>query len=215
MFGVGCLNSFTNYVHHTYHLPQTDVVKWVAFIVSMAEIIILVKLMLDMAKILKNKQGDAPFCGRGGWLAMAKWWTIFMLFTSIVISVPTFNTLIHGTQLVMGHAMGATVGIDTLVLLGTASWLVVELRGSAVLPRIDAPMTKKMIWLISGSLAVMVIWLSVAGYVHGTSRYNGEATPHWVSGSRWLLPVVGSMLGAGLLVTTLRLLSMSRSQARA
>lgn len=215
LFGVGCLNSFTNYVHHTYHLPQTDVVKWVAFIVSMAEIIILVKLMLDMAKILKNKQGDAPFCGRGGWLAMAKWWTIFMLFTSIVISVPTFNTLIHGTQLVMGHAMGATVGIDTLVLLGTASWLVVELRGSAVLPRIDAPMTKKMIWLISGSLAVMVIWLSVAGYVHGTSRYNGEATPHWVSGSRWLLPVVGSMLGAGLLVTTLRLLSMSRSQARA
>jgi len=213
LFGVGCLNSFTNYVHHTYHLPQTETVKWVAFLVSMAEVIILVKLMLDMAKILKNKQGAAPFCGRGGWLAMAKWWTIFMLFTSIVISIPTFNTLIHGTQLVMGHAMGATVGIDTLVLLGTASWLVVELRGSSVLPRIDAPLTQKMIWLISGSLAVMVIWLSVAGYVHGTSRYNGEATPHWVSGSRWLLPVVGSMLGVGLLVTTVRLLSMSRPRA--
>ncbi len=33
LFGVGCLNSFTNYVHHTYHLPQTDTVKWVAFMI--------------------------------------------------------------------------------------------------------------------------------------------------------------------------------------
>ena len=215
LFGVGCLNSFTNYVHHTYHLPQTEIVKWVAFIVSMAEVIILVKLMLDMTKILKNRSGAGPFCGRGGWLGMAKWWTIGMLFTSIVISVPTFNTLIHGTQLVMGHAMGATVGIDTLVLLGTSSWLLVELRGSAILPRIDAPITKRTIWLISGSLAIMVIWLSVAGYVHGTSRYNGDATPHWVSGSRWLFPVVGSMLGVGLVIATVRLLSMSRSKSQA
>lgn len=213
LFGVGCLNSFTNYVHHTYHLPQTETVKWVAFLVSMAEVIILIKLMIDMGKILKGRKGSMPFCGRGGWLGMAKWWTIFMLFTSIVISVPTFNTLIHGTQLVMGHAMGATVGIDTLVLLGTASWLVVELRGSAVLPRMDAPVTKACIWLISGSLAVMVIWLSVAGFVHGSSRYYGETTPHWVSGSRWLLPVAGSLLGAGLVVATLRLLAMVRAKS--
>lgn len=212
LFGVGCLNSFTNYVHHTYHLPQTDVVKWVAFLVSMAEVIILLKLMLDMAKILKSRDGGAPFCGRAGWLGMAKWWTIGMLFSSIVISWPPFNTLIHGTQLVMGHAMGATVGIDTLVLLGTASWLVVELRGSSALPRINAGLTKKCIWLISGSLAVMVIWLSAAGYVHGSSRYNGESTPHWVSGSRWLLPVAGSLLGLGLVVATARLLSMVRSK---
>ena len=215
LFGVGCLNSFTNYVHHTYHLPQTDTVKWVAFLVSMAEVIILVKLMFDMGKMLKSRKGSTPFCGRGGWLVMAKWWTIFMLVTSIIISVPTFNTLIHGTQLVMGHAMGATVGIDTLVLLGTASWLVVELRGSAVLPRIDAKITKMSIWLISGSLAVMVIWLSVAGFVHGTSRYNGESTPHWVSSSRWLLPVVGSLLGVGLVIATVRLLSMVRSKSQA
>ena len=39
-------------MHHTYHLPQTEVVKWVAFIVSMMEVIILVKLMIDLGKIL-------------------------------------------------------------------------------------------------------------------------------------------------------------------
>lgn len=215
LFGVGCLNSFTNYVHHTYHLPQTDVVKWIAFLVSMAEVIILVKLMLDMAKVLKAKKGPQPFCGRSGWLVAAKWWTIFMVFSSIVISVPTFNTLIHGTQLVMGHAMGATVGIDTLVLLGTASWLVVELRGDSLLPRMDAKITRTSIRITSGALAVLVIWLSVAGFVHGYTRYNGDATPHWVSASRWLLPVVGSALGVGLVIAAARLMSMASPKSEA
>ena len=79
----------------------------------------------------------------------------------------------------------------------------------------DAPITKKCIWLISGSLAVMVVWLSIAGYVHGSSRYHGEPTPHWVSGSRWLLPVAGSLLGAGLVIATVRLLSMVRPKSSA
>ena len=138
-----------------------------------------------------------------------------MLTSSIVISVPTFNTLIHGTQLVMGHAMGTTVGIDTLVLLGTASWLIVELRGSVVLPKIDAKITKTSIRLISWALAVLVIWLSVAGFAQGYTRYYGDATPVWVGGSRWLLPVVGSTLGVGLVIATVRLLAMVKSKTQA
>ena len=41
-------------MHHTYHLPQTEAVKWVPFIVSMMEVIILVKLMVDLGKMLKE-----------------------------------------------------------------------------------------------------------------------------------------------------------------
>ena len=116
---------------------KRQVVKWVAFVVSMMEVIILVKLMVDLGKMLSTRKAGAEFCGRGGWLTQAKYWTVGMLFTSMVVSVPTFNTLIHGTQLVMGHAMGATVGIDSLVLLGTSSWLVLELRGDAIKARMD------------------------------------------------------------------------------
>ena len=212
LFGVGCLNSFTNYVHHTYHLPQMHAVKWIAFIVSMMEVIILVKLMLDLARMAANRRGAVPFCGRGSWLSTAKWWTAAMLLTSIAISYPPFNTYIHGTQLVMGHAMGATVGIDTLVLLGTSTWLVVELRGSAVLPAIDAPLSRLLIRSISSALAVLVAWLSVAGFVHGYHRYHGEATPSWVSGSRHLLPSVGGLLGIALAVAAARLLRLSRER---
>ncbi|MCK5944869.1 MAG: cbb3-type cytochrome c oxidase subunit I, partial [Planctomycetes bacterium] len=157
LFGVGCLNSFTNYVHHTYHLPQTETVKWVAFVVSMLEIVILIKLMMDLGKMIRGRGERAPFCGRGDWLKHAKYWTVAMLLTSIVISVPPLNTLIHGTQLVMGHAMGATVGIDTLVLLGTSSWLICELRSGAVRQHLDAPLTKRSLQIISFALAALVI----------------------------------------------------------
>ncbi|MFK7741432.1 MAG: cbb3-type cytochrome c oxidase subunit I [Planctomycetota bacterium] len=217
LFAVGCLNSFTNYVHHTYHLPQTHVVKWVAFIVSMMEIIILVKLMVDLAAMVRAKNGASgkPFCGRGAWLVTAKWWTVAMLLTSIVISVPTFNTLIHGTQLVMGHAMGATVGIDTIVLLGTSSWLICELRGKAARSGVDAPLTRQSVHWISGALAVLVGWLSVAGFMHGYTRYYGEATPGWVAGSRFLLPVVGGVLGIWLLIAAVRLIKFATPKASA
>ena len=90
-----------------------------------------------------------------------------------------------------------------------------ELRGDAIRSRMDAPLTKVSVLLASLSLAVLVIWLSVAGFAHGASRYYGEPTPEWVATSRLLLPVVGSALGVGLVIATWRLLSMMKRGAAA
>ncbi|MCA8975530.1 MAG: cbb3-type cytochrome c oxidase subunit I [Planctomycetes bacterium] len=207
LFGVGCLNSFTNYVHHTYHLPQNEIVKWVAFIVSMMEVIILFKLVIDIGRMVRNGEPKA-FCGRGGWLVHAKWWTCGMLAVSILISVPNWNSIVHGTQVIVGHAMGTTIGIDTMVLLGCASWLVCELRGPAGLRAMNAPTTKFVLRGISLALAVLVTWLTAAGTSHGWHRFVGEATPEWVVRSRFVLPVFGSVLGACLLYVTMRLLGL-------
>lgn len=206
LFGVGCLNSFTNYAHHTYHLPQSHAVKWIAFIVSMIEIVILWKVMLDLSRAVRKAR--PPFCGRASWLSAAKWWTFAMLFTSIVISVPSLNSLIHGTHVIVGHAMGTTVGIDTLVLLGVMSWIAGEAGGKATLSELDCALHRRSVLWISGSLAVLVTWLTLAGTTHGVYRYLGEATPDWVNGSRWMLPAFGALLGAWLLVATVRLLRL-------
>ncbi len=212
LFGVGCLNSFTNYVHHTYHLPQMELVKWVAFVVSMLEIVILWKLMVDLGRMLA-KRATGPFCGRGGWLVHAKWWTTVMLAGSIVISVPNLNSVIHGTHVIVGHAMGTTIGIDTLVLLGTSCWLLGELGGRPALAVLDAPLSRRLLRGISLSLAVLVVWLTAAGTTHGWYRFQGEATPDWVVASRVALPAAGGILGACLLVTVVRLLRLSRKPA--
>ncbi|MGE0142249.1 MAG: cbb3-type cytochrome c oxidase subunit I [Planctomycetota bacterium] len=208
LFGVGCLNSFTNYAHHTYHLPQSEAVKWVSFLVSMSELVILLKVMMDLGKAVRKRGGQ--FCGRMSWLSTAKWWTGVMLFTSILISIPNLNSIIHGTHVIVGHAMGATIGIDTLVLLGTSCFLIGEAGGSAITERMNCGLQRNAIRWISGVLGVLVAWLTVAGTVHGIHRYHGEATPQWVIDSRFVLPVFGSILGVWLLVITSRLLSLLR-----
>ena len=69
------------------------------------------------------------------------------------------------------------------------------------------------VWVPGFVVAVLVIWLSVAGFAHGYTRYYGEAAPGWISGSRHLLPFVGGIPGLFLVITTVRLLSMMRSRA--
>jgi len=209
LFAVGCLNSFTNYAHHTYHLPQNELIKWIAFVVSMLEVIILFKLIADIGGVVA-KSKSAAFCGRGSWLVHAKWWTAAMLLSSLVISVPSWNSIVHGTHVIVGHAMGTTIGIDTLVLLGCTSWLCCEFRGHHGVQHMNAPIAKLVLRGISLALAVLVIWLSVAGASHGWHRYHGQATPEWVVTSRFVLPVFGSVLGVCLLAATLRLLGLLR-----
>lgn len=211
LFGVGCLNSFTNYAHHTYHLPQTPTVKWIAFVVSMIEVVILWKVMLDLGRMVRKGRPER-FCGRAGWLVAAKWWTGTMLLLSIVISVPNWNSVIHGTQAIVAHAMGTTIGIDTLVLLGTASWLIAEAGGPAASARLDGALQRHSIRWIAWVLAVLVGWLLAAGATHGWHRYLGASTPDWVVGSRFVLPVFGGVLGAWLLLVAIRFLRLLRAR---
>ncbi len=46
--------------------------------------------------------------------------------SAVLISIPPLNAIIHGTYAVTGHAMGATIGIDTMILLGAVIWIVGE-----------------------------------------------------------------------------------------
>jgi hypothetical protein len=108
--------------------------------------------------------------------------------------------------------MGTTIGIDTLVLLGAAAWLVGEAGGASALPHLDCGLQRSSVMWISGSLAVLVSWLTVAGATHGWFRYLGQSTPDWVINSRWALPVCGSILGSWLLLVAVRLLRLLRAR---
>jgi nitric oxide reductase subunit B len=117
LFGVGLLNTFTNYVHHTYHLPQAALVKWISFVVSMAEAVLLAKVLWDLAGAVRRARDQRPYSPAAWLLGASRWWTAGMLAGAIVISIPPVNGWIHGTHVVMAHAMGAEIGIDTVILL--------------------------------------------------------------------------------------------------
>ncbi len=196
LFAVGLLNSFTNFAHHTYHLPQTDTVKWISFVVSMTEIVLLVRVVWDIASMVKAKGVGRP-CGIQLFLTWTKWWTGFILVSAIAISVPPINSLIHGTRLVMGHAMGAMVGIDTMALFAALTWMLIELlerRGRAITSLTSDRYRR---WIVGFNVGVvgLVGWLSVSGIGTAIYRYDGLATPGWIL-------LVGPFVFAGLGLVT-------------
>lgn len=173
LLGVGLLNSFTNFAHHTYHLPQDHLVKWIAFVVSMMEIIILVRAVSDLWGVVRTRS-SGPFCAARGSFAASKYWSVFILFSSVLISIPPLNAVIHGTYVVTGHAMGATIGIDTMVLLGALIWILGEhLRAREGEPASEVLHTRSMKRTVVGlnlGVAALVLWLHLSGLVTGVTR---------------------------------------------
>ena len=191
LFTVGLLNSFTNFAHHSYHLPQRELVKWIAFVVSMMEIIILVRAVSDLWALVKERE-DRPFCATRGSFAAAKYWSVAIVGSAVLISIPPLNAIIHGTYAVTGHAMGATIGIDTMILLGAAIWIVGEyLRVRDGGAAADVLHCTRMRWSVVGlnvGVALLVVWLHVAGVVTGVTRMRlapAEAylPPAWLGAS--------------------------------
>jgi nitric oxide reductase subunit B len=213
LLAVGLLNSFTNFGHHSYHLPQSAVVNWISFVVSMTEIAILARCINDVWRLMRDGSGE-PNATKTAFNS-AKWWTFAILFSSILISIPTLNSVIHGTYVVTGHAMGATIGIDSMVLLAAVFWLLKEF----VLARegVDPPffesgsMRRRMIGL-NVAVAALVIWLHVSGLVTGLTRMTfapGETyiPPAWLGASNGIVFAATGLLVLVFFESVLRVLA--------
>ncbi len=204
LFGVGCLNSFTNYVHHTYHVPQDSAAKWVAFVVSMAEVIILWRVLIDLVASLRAAAPSHPALR---FLASARNWNAFNLTLSIIISVPAWNSLIHGTHVVAAHAMAAEIGIDSMALFAAVTWLLMERRPDFA-ARLTVPGSLRLLNFAAGAL---VGWLLVMGFANGWTRYYGEVPPQWVTTLFWVFPVLGITFAVALLTLLARWFSALRA----
>lgn len=203
LFGVGCLNSFTNYVHHTYHVPQDAGVKWVAFVVSMAEIIILWRVLGDVVASLR---AEAPRHPALRFMASARNWNLASLTLAIVISVPPWNAVIHGTHAVAAHAMGAEIGIDSMALFAAISWLLL-LRRPEQRAELTVPGQLRFLNFAAGAL---VTWLFTVGVANGWTRFHGEVPPQWVTAGFWVFPVLGGTFAVALLTLVVRWLGLLR-----
>jgi nitric oxide reductase subunit B len=203
LFGVGLLNSFTNFAHHTYHLPQNHLVKQISFVVSMFELVIFFHVLGKVLEMVRQRESRAACCARA-LLTASRWWTAAMLISSVLISVPVLNSFVHGTLLVAGHAMGTMIGIDTIAMLGVLAALLAERMGARdgaeAAGSTNCPVTRGGVLLLNVSAASLVGWLHFVGIVDGWHRYRQPAgaayiRPEWLAGP---MPVVFAITGTAL-----------------
>ncbi len=116
LFFLGLTNLVFNWAHHIYTLPTISWLKTTAYIISMTEWIILWDIIRSR---LKNSPASASneFIKTKLFLKWADKWIIINLFLALLISIPAINVYTHGTHITVAHAMGSTIGINTLILI--------------------------------------------------------------------------------------------------
>lgn len=119
---LGLANLMFNWGHHTYIVPANPVIKQVSYIISMTELILLANIIIKWRKSYRKKV-DAQYHLAYNFFRSADTWILLNLVLAIAISVPYINKYTHGTQITVAHAMGATIGINTMLLFASVSFI--------------------------------------------------------------------------------------------
>lgn len=154
---LGMANLMFNWGHHTYIVPASPVIKNTAYIISMTELLILFNMIWKWRKSVKKEDKEQHASYR--LLKMTDNWIIINLMLAIAISIPALNAFTHGTHITVAHAMGATIGINTTILLATGFFIVYKEKRTAS-PTFSRR-TKKT--LLVFNLSLFFFWLSLIG----------------------------------------------------
>lgn len=173
LFWVGLLNTFTNFGHHTYHLPQSPWIHQISFAVSMLEVVILTRVLLDVWGLSRQDSVTGRYGTAAAFIRAATLWTCLLLFLSLAIAVPPLNALVHGTHVIVAHSMGSMLGIDSMILWAAFAYLLCQLQCS------DRACAKgrRLIPVVNASLLLFLLAFLARGAADGWTRYAGPSAP--------------------------------------
>lgn len=159
LYFTGLFNLMFNWGHHIYTLPTHDFIKHVSYIVSMTELAILGRILWLWRYSLREARKHLHFTPYRLVVA-ADLWVLLTLALAIVMSVPAINVYTHGTHVTVAHTMGATIGINSFLLLAFVADIFSR-GGQAVF--VSEKLFRRGLLLANSSLFIFWISLIVAG----------------------------------------------------
>ncbi len=187
IYFLGLFNLMFNWGHHIYTLPTFPFVKHISYLVSMTEIILFGRIIFQWKSSLTlTKKNKHIWVYR--FLFAADIWVFLTLFLAILMSIPSVNLYTHGTHITVAHTMGATIGINSMLLLAFVYDLFFE--NNIIVNRYRRQLTAGF-WLVQISLFVFWITLIGAGIVksywqmqlntYSFSSMMSKLYPVWIS----------------------------------
>lgn len=164
LYFLGVFNLMFNWGHHVYLLPTHAYVKHIGYLVSMTELVLfgrIIYLWRSSLSTAKRNFHIVPF----KFLFAADVWVFLTLALAILMSIPVLNLYMHGTHIIVGHTMGATIGINTMLLLAFA-YDIIGFRKN------DSKKIYYGYWTINLSLIIFWISLIVAGVMKAYYQFN-------------------------------------------
>ncbi len=161
MYFLGLFNLMFNWGHHIYTLPTENYIKYIGYTVSMTEWIFFIKIIYEWKSSVNNVQRHYHYFPYR-FLMAADFWIFVNLGQAILMSIPAVNIYTHGTHVTVAHAMGTTIGINTMILLAACFEFLqfMQRKNSIIFLNI-------LFWLLQVSLFVFWLSLNLAGLKKG------------------------------------------------
>ena len=173
LYFTGLFNLMFNWGHHIYTLPTYPFVKHIGYAVSMTELFILGRIIWQWKSSVSTARKHFHHTAYR-FIMAADIWIFLTLALAIAMSIPTINVYTHGTHITVAHAMGATIGINSFLLLAIAF---------DILQDTCVPLSRNIKWLNRGyftaNISLFLFWVSliVAGILKAKWQMSDAKVP--------------------------------------
>jgi len=187
--------------HHHYISPQPNILKILALIASMIGLFSFIKHYRFYKKTKLKKENTSHY---DVLFRTVELWTIVSFGTGILFAIPQVNLVVHGTYLVVIHAMGSMIGVE-LILVFIAGFSIFKIESIAAQNRI-----KVAVKLLNISLVLMWVLMSVVGLIKGFMRFESSFYEYnqILQNFLYLLPVLGLILFVAISILCIELLQV-------
>lgn len=153
---LGMANLMFNWGHHTYNVPSAPWVRYVAYAISMTEWVFLLNMLYGFRKKLGLAKKLASWVSYH-FVSAAEVWIFLNLLLALAMSVPAINRYTHGTHMVVAHAMGTTIGINSMILFGSLFYI-----AEKAVPELLARFRKYIrVGFLLSNISLLVFWLAL------------------------------------------------------
>lgn len=150
---LGLTNLMFGWAHHVYIVPTAPWIRYLAYGISMTEWIILFSIIYDWKKNL-SKEEKTEFTLAYQLMLLADFWVFLNIVLALLISIPVINLFTHGTHITVAHSMGTTIGINTLILLSSVTYILESNNGLIAVKRIK-------IGIRVFNISFLLFWISL------------------------------------------------------
>ncbi|MBK7966689.1 MAG: cbb3-type cytochrome c oxidase subunit I [Bacteroidetes bacterium] len=168
MYFLGLFNLMFNWGHHIYTLPTENYIRYIGYFVSMTEWVFFIKIVWNWRKEIKSiKNLNRSYSYK--FIAATNVWVFLNMGQAILMSIPAVNLYTHGTHVTVAHAMGTTIGINSMILLSTCFTYLYNSKQSTIPNNMHLAF-----WLLQVSLFIFWITLNWAGITKGIWQLSIE-----------------------------------------
>lgn len=162
---LGLTNLMFGWAHHIYIIPTGEWIRYLAYMVSMTELLVLAKIIHGWKNTLDESKKDfhvLPY----RFIVASEFWIFINLTLAILISVPAINLFTHGTHITVAHSMGSSIGINTMILLASCMFIIHH-AGNTEYTASQLKRIKAGFWIVNICFLVFWICLILAGTFKG------------------------------------------------